>query len=198
VLDLTERGIVLFVYVIGAVALAYAVVAKPELGTVLVLAANCAVVVFVVFRRRPERISVRASDWLIAIVGTVAPLFNGPPDGPHLLPRFVGAGLTVLGLAASLLAKLALRRNFSIVPARTGIVVRGPYRLVRHPMYSAYFVTHVGVLLYGFTLRNLFCYLICWVCLWARMSREEAVLVDAETYRDYCTRVPYRILWGVV
>jgi protein-S-isoprenylcysteine O-methyltransferase Ste14 len=173
-------------------------VANPALGTVLVLAANCAVVVFVVFRRRPQRISVRKSDWLIAIVGTVAPLFNGPPDGPHPLPQVVGAGIAVLGLATSLVTKLTLRRNFSIVPARTGIVVRGPYRLVRHPMYSAYFVTHIGLLLYGFTLRNLLCYATCWVCLWVRMSREEAVLADEETYRTYRTRVPYRLLWGVL
>ena len=175
-LDLTERGVVLAFYVLSTTALASSVV----------------------FRRRPQHVSRRPSDWLLAVVGTVAPLANGVPDGPHPLPQAVGAVITLLGVVVSLLAKLTLRRNFSIVPARTGVVVRGPYRLVRHPMYSGYALSHLGVLLYGFTARNLVAYAVCWAFLWIRMDREEAVLADAESYRAYRARVPYRVVWGLL
>jgi protein-S-isoprenylcysteine O-methyltransferase Ste14 len=197
-LDLTERVIVLFSYLLSTIVLVYEIVRRPSPGTALLLASDLLVVVFVIFRRRPRRMSVRPSDWFIAVLGTVAPLFMGPPDGLRPGPRRVATVVIVLGLVMSVLAKLTLRFNFSVVPARTGIVVRGPYRLVRHPMYSGYVLNQVGLLLYGFTARNLLCCATCWICLWVRIGREEALLVDDERYRTYRGRVRYRLLWGVV
>ena len=44
-------------------------------------------------------------------------------------------------------AKMALGRSFGLAPANRGVVVRGPYTLVRHPIYTGYLVTHVGFLM---------------------------------------------------
>jgi hypothetical protein len=55
-LDLTERFVVLVVYVTSATVLLPEFVANPTLGTSLVLTANIVVVGFVVSRRRPQEV----------------------------------------------------------------------------------------------------------------------------------------------
>ena len=39
---------------------------------------------------------------------------------------------------------MALGRSFGVAPANRGIVVRGPYSFVRHPIYTGYLITHTG------------------------------------------------------
>ena len=40
--------------------------------------------------------------------------------------------------------KLSLGRSFGLMPANRGIVSTGLYRVVRHPIYLGYLITHVG------------------------------------------------------
>ncbi|MBK6870279.1 MAG: isoprenylcysteine carboxylmethyltransferase family protein [Kineosporiaceae bacterium] len=196
-LDLAERALVLTVYLYSIVRAGPSAITDPALGQLLVLSGNLLVVVFVVARRRPDVISTRPWDWLIAVIGTAAPLFARPAEGPRLVPPLAAALVILAGLVLTLATKLTLRRNFSLVPARSDIVARGPYRLVRHPMYAGYVLVHLGLLAYGFVLWNLACYLICWVFLWLRIDREEAVLSETEAYRAYREQVRYRLVWGL-
>ena len=46
-----------------------------------------------------------------------------------------GLVLVTLGAVLSLVSLLSIGRLFGIRPALRGLVMRGPYRLVRHPMY---------------------------------------------------------------
>ena len=55
------------------------------------------------------------------------------------------AACPAIGLVLVVVGKMALGRSFGIVPANRGVVVRGPYTLVRHPIYTGYLITHVGV-----------------------------------------------------
>jgi protein-S-isoprenylcysteine O-methyltransferase Ste14 len=197
-IDLIERMVVVLSCVASTALIVPGLADGVVIGNVLVLVANVSVAAFVIVRRRPTEISLRTSDWIIGILGTAVPLLNVPATGPQLAPPTVGATLALAGIVISLVAKLSLRRSFSIVPARGRIVERGPYRFVRHPMYTGYFITHVGILLYGFRPWNLACYLTCWALLWVRISREEALLTKDASYRTYCTQVRYRVLWGVI
>ena len=72
-------------------------------------------------------------------------------------------------------------------------VCRGIYRVVRHPIYAGYLVTHVGFLLAHPTAWNVALLVIGDVALLMRAVREEQTLsLDAE-YADYMTRVRWRV-----
>ena len=78
---------------------------------------------------------------VLAFVGTfmllVFPrLFNGGPtfDPPAWL-RFAAGILLILSTALALWGISYLRMSFSIIPEARQLVRRGPYRLVRHPLY---------------------------------------------------------------
>jgi protein-S-isoprenylcysteine O-methyltransferase Ste14 len=69
------------------------------------------------------------------------------PTGPILWRASAQAGLvlSVLGAAIALVAFLRLGSNFSITPEVRNLVVSGPYRVVRHPIYFAELIMVVGV-----------------------------------------------------
>ncbi|SAL71781.1 putative protein-S-isoprenylcysteine methyltransferase-like protein [Caballeronia udeis] len=117
--------------------------------------------------------------------------------GIHLLPETVAAGLQIAGLAIQVSAKLSLRRSFGILPANRGVVVSGPYRFLRHPIYFGYFVSQAGFLLSNFGIRNLVVLLLLWALQMFRVVREERVLVKDARYREYAARVRYRFIPGV-
>jgi len=57
------------------------------------------------------------------------------------------ATLTICGTAAALLTLLYLGRGFSVLPEARCFVARGPYRIVRHPLYAAEIVSTFGIML---------------------------------------------------
>lgn len=118
-------------------------------------------------------------------------------DGVALVPDVVGLVLQVTGVSTQIVAKLFLGRRFGLLPANRGIVDRGPYRLVRHPIYFGYLLNHVGFLLTTWSLTNLFVYVFLYVFQLARISREERVLMKDEAYRAYAAKVRWRIVPGV-
>jgi protein-S-isoprenylcysteine O-methyltransferase Ste14 len=144
----------------------------------------------------------RERDWnpLTVIVSVCASFyfltFSLSP-GMHLLPEKLSAALQVVGMLIQLGAKFHLRRSFGILPANRGIVVSGPYRFLRHPIYFGYFVNQAGFLLSNFGVQNLAVLVVLWLLQAFRVIREELVLMKDAEYRDYAARVRYRFLPGV-
>src|SRR5271155_2563792 len=56
----------------------------------------------------------------------------------------VGMILQLLGLILMQVARLYMGRHFGLLPANRGLVVRGPFRLIRHPLYAAWILTAGG------------------------------------------------------
>ena len=59
----------------------------------------------------------------------------------------VASGVVVLGTLLTIWSLATLGRCFGLFPEVRGLVLRGPYRLVRHPVYLGELVSAVGLLL---------------------------------------------------
>jgi protein-S-isoprenylcysteine O-methyltransferase Ste14 len=51
------------------------------------------------------------------------------------------------GICFSLYALFVLGKNFSIIPQARSLVQRGPYKLIRHPLYTAEILSTFGIFL---------------------------------------------------
>ena len=92
--------------------------------------------------------------------------------------------------------KVALGRSFGLIPANRGVVCSGPYRLVRHPIYLGYLITHVAFVAANPTMWNMVVFTIADVALLARAVCEEETLTRDEAYKAYTTRVRWRVVPG--
>jgi protein-S-isoprenylcysteine O-methyltransferase Ste14 len=90
-----------------------------------------------------------------------------------------------------------LGRSFGLLPANRGLILRGPYRLVRHPMYFGYLLVHVGFLLLNPSLWNLMVYVAAYACQVPRLLVEERLLARDKSYAEYQQQVRYRLIPGV-
>jgi protein-S-isoprenylcysteine O-methyltransferase Ste14 len=124
-------------------------------------------------------------DWVLAFVATTAPLLVTGGLGDGHLPIRVVTLLWLLGFIAQVGAKLWLGRNFGLVAARRQLVLGGPYRFMRHPMYFGYLVTHLAVLGMNPSMSNAGFYLLSWVAQLPRLLAEERVLSEDLAYADY-------------
>lgn len=151
---------------------------QPGIWSWLAVASEGGVVVFVLLRRSAGRIATDLRDWLLAFGATAAPLL-------------------LAGNLISLWAKAVLRRSFGIAPANRGLKLTGPYRLVRHPMYSGYLLTHLGVLALIPSWFNFGVYAVAWTLQILRLQAEERLLAQDEAYALYRQDVRYRLLPGI-
>jgi protein-S-isoprenylcysteine O-methyltransferase Ste14 len=105
---------------------------------------------------------------------------------------YTGLAMGVLGIAFSTWGLLALGRSFGIFVAVRTVVLGGPYRLVRHPMYGGYILASVGLLLANANLAlvllvPLQAALFAW-----RARLEEARLAEfSADYREYQRRTGF-------
>jgi protein-S-isoprenylcysteine O-methyltransferase Ste14 len=119
-------------------------------------------------------------------------------DGTRrLAPEWVAASLQLAGMAWQLASKATLGRCFGLLPAARGLVTSGPYRVVRHPIYLGYLVSHIGFLLGNFSWLNLAILVLLYLAQAWRMLREEAMLASGDqkvAYSRYCATVRYRLV----
>ena len=121
-------------------------------------------------------------------------LLTGPliPANPVLLAvELIGIGLGIWAVVAMGI------RNFNITPeplAHARLVVSGPYRLIRHPMYLALLIATFPLLMAPFSPLRLFFWLVLLIDLLLKVRLEESLLAERlEGYHHYQERT-YRIL----
>jgi protein-S-isoprenylcysteine O-methyltransferase Ste14 len=147
--------------------------------------------------RKPGAIATSVYAWTVAIIGSFTPLML-KVTGVAFISTTVGGAVMFIGLTISIAAKVCLNRSFGIVAANRGVKREGPYRLVRHPMYLGYVVTHVGFLLVHFSLVNALVCGVTWIALTLRIQAEENFLNQDGAYRDYSAAVRYRVIPGII
>jgi protein-S-isoprenylcysteine O-methyltransferase Ste14 len=213
VLDFAERAIVLILFIYFAnkmlprlVHLVITEITYPELlwlaastnlqAALLVISESLAVFL-ILTRRFATTVSRRPLDWILSLVAVNAPLLVVPAAASAFVPSEVANTLMIAGMIIQISAKAVLWRSFGLIPANRGIRTKGPYRVVRHPMYAGYTITHIGFLLGFPSLQNFLLYFATFLIEVIRLFREEAILKKDRLYRAYAARVRYRLLPGV-
>lgn len=191
--DLLEKAVVVVLLATLASRLVPAAIAGHYQNWLLLLAEGC-VVFFVLFRRATTDISLRPLDWALGFGGTLAAMLVIAPSDTPLAPVAFCGFLIIAGMAFQLYAKFILRRSFGVIAANRGVKVSGPYRLVRHPMYAGYTLTHIGFLLSGPNWWNLAVYGLALALNIARILAEERVLMADPAYQEMSRNVRYRLV----
>jgi protein-S-isoprenylcysteine O-methyltransferase Ste14 len=195
--DLAARALVIILFSLLSANLLQNFLRTGHVTGLLLLASESLVVVLMFIRRHATIIDRSAAG----IVTTAASL-AGPPlfraiEAPGLVPDTFTAAASAVGLGLVITGKVALGRSFGIVPANRGVVIRGPYGFVRHPIYTGYLITHVGFVVAHPSAWNVAVLLLADGALVARALIEERVLSRDEQYRSYCQRVGWHLMPGV-
>jgi protein-S-isoprenylcysteine O-methyltransferase Ste14 len=168
-----------------------------RLTGLLLLTSETLVVVLTIMRRRATFVNRSFAAGLVTVVSVIGPPILRPSDASALAPDIVTTLLSAVGLAIALVGKASLGRSFGLVPANRGVVVRGPYNLVRHPIYAGYLITHLAFLAQYPTVWNISILLIADTALIFRALMEERVLSADAAYQGYCQRVSWHLVPGV-
>jgi protein-S-isoprenylcysteine O-methyltransferase Ste14 len=163
----------------------------------LLLVSESLVVVLTIARRRTQIVDRSASAAIMTALSLVGPALLRANDSTALVPDAITAMLAGVGLFIVVIGKITLGRSFGVAPANRGVVVRGPYTFVRHPIYTGYLITHLMFLVAHPTPWNASVILVSDVALILRALREERILSGDVAYQSYCRRVGWHLVPGV-
>jgi protein-S-isoprenylcysteine O-methyltransferase Ste14 len=184
-------------FVLLSINLVHDFVQTRRVTGLLLLVSESLVVVLVIFRRRAVQVDRTTMARVItAISMTGPPLLRAGAESP-LLPDMLTAMVSGAGLALVIAAKMTLGRSFGLVPANRGVVINGPYRFMRHPIYAGYVISHVAFLAAHPTFMNISIVVVADSVLVWRALLEERTLLGDERYRAYSERVAWHVIPGV-
>lgn len=100
------------------------------------------------------------------------------------------AALILAGVTIGLWAIWIMRRSvFSVFPEpnnESSLLNSGPYRVIRHPMYTALFLVFIPIVIFQFNYFNLFIFIIFAINQILKINFEELLLLSKFTdYRSY-------------
>src|SRR5436190_6459216 len=173
---------------------------RPALIAAYYLLRTVIVAAFAAFtvRRAAPRRRAREPLALGACALAIAALLAFTPPGSGSAPGLMLAGdlVAVLGCLWLLASVLALGRCFGVLPDARGLVTRGPYRAVRHPVYLGEITACAGLALAAPSLRNGLVLAVFVGAQLVRMGFEERALRHAfPEYAAYAERTPRLVPW---
>ena len=148
-------------------------------------------IVMYVLRYTPQRASLGFFPRLAAMIGTFSSLgfVLLPPQELSYGLYLASLILLVAGIVFSICALLVLGRSISLLPEARRLVTRGPYALVRHPLYLGEMVAVAGIAMQHPSAWALLLLAVGWTFQFVRMTYEERVLLKSfPEYADYMAR----------
>jgi protein-S-isoprenylcysteine O-methyltransferase Ste14 len=128
--------------------------------------------------------------WQLLLLGLLIYALRNPYDDASIfglglfnfgiVVSWVGAFLTVVGVAFAIWARINLGRNWSSAPVakeNPKLVTSGPYLFVRHPIYTGVILAAFGTALSG-TAFGIGVFLIASVIFSLRINKEEKIMLE--------------------
>ena len=156
-------------------------------------------VITMVFRRAPVRVTPNPWYWLLAFVATygLIAFLAFAQRGSPIVPIVIPGVLVMISVALMIYARLTLGRSIGYVPADRGIITSGAYKFVRHPIYSGLFVTLLAFCLRAYSPLNLLLSVVLVGLFMIKSVIEERFLRGNPEYAAYMKQVRWRWLPGV-
>ncbi|MGC1676934.1 MAG: methyltransferase, partial [Candidatus Binataceae bacterium] len=128
----------------------------------------------------------------------VIPCLMRPVSPSFGILAIVGIALEIVGVALSQIARIYMGRSFGILPANRGLVSKGPFSSVRHPIYLGWLILTIGFAFSYPSARNVFLIIASLPFLVWRIEMEEGLLALEPAYRAYQSKVRFRLWPGVI
>jgi protein-S-isoprenylcysteine O-methyltransferase Ste14 len=195
--DLTARFVLVVLFTLLTIRIAGDFLETGRLTGLLLLGSETLVVVLTVLRRSSSIVDRSPRARVLTTLSIMGPFLVRPAAAVALVPETATVLLSGIGLTVVIGGKLSLGRSFGLMPANRGIVSTGLYRVVRHPIYLGYLITHVGFFAANPTVWNAVILIGADLALMWRAVCEEQTLSLDPSYRAYQDMVRWRILPGV-
>ena len=163
----------------------------------LLLVGESLVVVLTCLRRPASVVDRRPIVRVVTAVSMTFPLLSKPATTAPLIPEAAAAMLLGLGLMVVVGGKMSLGCSFGLLPANRGVMERGLYRIVRHPIYLGYLLTHIPFLAAHPSGWNAAVLIAGDAALIVRALYEEETLGRDPQYVRYCKTVKWRLVPGI-
>ena len=107
--------------------------------------------------------------------------------------KWIGLVLTILGMGVEFSTQLYLGRNYSTllnIREEHSLITAGPYRYIRHPMYTALITTGVGLAFLSANWYFALPFIVTIIVIILRIRKEEEIMIDefGEEYIQYMKR----------
>ena len=195
--DVVARAVIVLLFSMMAVRFAGDFLATGRMTGLLLLVSEALVVVLTVVRRSAAAVDRSTRARLLTVLSMLGPPLLQPAAVAALLPQSLTVAVSAAGLAIVIAGKLTLGRSFGLMPANRGVVSSGIYRIVRHPIYLGYLITHVAFLVATPSAWNIAALFAADAALLARAVCEEQTLSRDERYRAYQQTVRWRVCPGI-
>lgn len=195
--DLAARAVIVVLFSMMTVRFTQDFFASGRITGLMLVVSELLVVVMTLFRRHAASVDRGVRARALTALSMVGPPLVRPTALVALAPQVLTAAVSVVGLLVVIGGKLSLGRSFGLMPANRGIVSTGLYRLVRHPIYTGYLVTHVAFVAANPSVWNVVLLVAADIALLARAVCEEGTLAEDPAYREYQATVRWRVCPGV-
>lgn len=156
----------------------------------LLLTLQAGLVAYALTTRRSDIAQVPSSQKLVAWLSALLPFLLQVASRPGLIQ----VCLAGCGLALAAWGLLSLGKSFGIAPADRGLVLTGPYKVLRHPVYTGELLAVFAILTGEPSPWNVLIFAILLITVLARIYWEEHALGG---YSAYAGRVRWRLIPGL-
>ena len=193
VADLFARAAIIVLFSTMAVRFGTDFLETGRVTGLFLLLSEALVVVLTVLRRSAATVDRSVKARVLTTVSMLGPPLLVPGAATALVPEMTTVSISIAGLCVVIAGKVTLGRSFALLPANRGVVSTGLYGIVRHPIYMGYMLTHIAFLMASPSLFNLCALIVADGALLARAVCEEKTLALDPAYREYQTRVRWRV-----